>query len=94
MGKEEDKDRDKGSLKVNGVLDIAIVPTMIELDSAFVGVTDVQEKQIGVNLAKAGLLLIDSTAVALRGTVGDSRPEGESSTSLQGSYGPRWGPTS
>ena len=83
---DAEEKKEEESLKVKAILDVMIVPTLIELDSAFVGVTDVQEKEVGVNLAKAGLLLIDTTAVALRGTVGDSRPEGGSSSSLEGSY--------
>ena len=46
---------------------------MIEVDIAFAGVTDEENKQIGVNLAKAGLLMIDSTSAAFQGAIGKNR---------------------
>ena len=67
--------------RVRAVLDLAIVPTMIELDVTFVGVSEEEERQIGVNLVKQGLVLVDSTASALKGTFGAKDPSG-----LTGSY--------
>ena len=81
--KEQQED---AALKVKAILDVTIVPTLIELDAAFVGVTDVQEKQVGVNLAKAGLIAIDTTAMVFRGAVGESRPETGRASQFEGSY--------
>ncbi|MDX9866604.1 MAG: pilus assembly protein N-terminal domain-containing protein [Kiritimatiellia bacterium] len=55
---------------VQALVDLAIVPTMIEMEAVFVGVTDAEEKQIGVNLAKAGLLVLDSTSAGFQGDLG------------------------
>ena len=52
---------------VRALVDLTIVPTMIEMEAVFVGVTDAEEKQIGVNLAKAGLLVLDSTSAGFQG---------------------------
>ena len=82
---EKKEDKNKGN-KVKAILDITIVPTMIELDSAFAGVTEEQEKQIGVNLAKAGLLTINSTALAFKGAIGKDRPAEGSASGFEGSY--------
>ncbi len=67
--------------RVRAVLDLAIVPTMLEMDVMFVGVSDEEERQIGVNLVKSGLVLINSTATALKGTFGE-----KDSSGLSGSY--------
>lgn len=67
--------------RVRAVLDLAIVPTMLEMDVMFVGVSEEEERQIGVNLLKAGLVLVDSTATALKGTFGS-----KDSSGLTGSY--------
>ena len=64
---------------VNAVLDIMMVPSMIEMDVIFVGVTDEEEKQIGVNLAKAGLIAVDSASAAFQGNL-DSRSSGFAGT--------------
>jgi Flp pilus assembly secretin CpaC len=78
--KKGDKEVDSKLAKVNAVLNIGIVPTMIELDTVFVGVSDEQNRQIGVNLAKAGLLVVDTTATAFAGTVGKDRRSGYTGT--------------
>ncbi len=62
--------------KVAAFVDLKIVPVMLELDAVFVGVTDKEEKEIGVNLAKAGLVVIDTTAAAFAGTIGADRSSG------------------
>ena len=54
---------------------------MLEMDVTFVGVTDEEERSIGVNLLKAGLLIVDSTATAFKGQFGASDASG-----LSGSY--------
>jgi Flp pilus assembly secretin CpaC len=56
--------------RVKAILDIEVVPTMLEMDVVFVGVTDSEEKQIGVNLAKAGLIVLDSTSAGFQGDLG------------------------
>jgi len=71
----DDEGKDNQGM-VRALLNIEIVPTMIELDAIFVGVTEEENKQIGVNLAKAGLAVIDTTAVAFSGIVGEDRDSG------------------
>lgn len=61
--------------RVKALLDLEVIPTMLEMDAVFVGVTDVEDKQIGVNLAKAGLLLIDSTSAGFQGNL-DNKSSG------------------
>lgn len=67
-------DADKG--KVQAVVNLRIEPVMIEVDVVYVGVTDSQNEQIGVNLAKQGLLVVDTTAAAFAGTVGGGNRSG------------------
>jgi Flp pilus assembly secretin CpaC len=76
--KEGDKSDDP---RVRAVLDLNVVPTMIELDVTFVGVSNEDERRIGVNLLKAGLLIVDATSVAFQGKLGASDSSG-----LTGSY--------
>ncbi len=61
--------------RVKALLDLEVVPTMLEMDAVFVGVTDVEEKQIGVNLAKAGLIVIDSVSAGFQGNL-DNKSSG------------------
>ena len=61
--------------RVKAILDLEVVPTMLEMDVMFVGVTDSEEKQIGVNLAKAGLLVLDSTSAGFQGNL-DNKSSG------------------
>ena len=61
--------------RVKALLDLEVVPTMLEMDVMFVGVTDSEEKQIGVNLAKAGLLVLDSTSAGFQGNL-DNKSSG------------------
>jgi Flp pilus assembly secretin CpaC len=56
--------------RVKAILNLEVVPTMLEMDAVFVGVTDVEERQIGVNLAKAGLIVLDSTSAGFQGDLG------------------------
>jgi len=65
---------------VQALIDLTIVPTMIEMEAVFVGVTDVEERQIGVNLAKAGLLVLDSASAGFQGDLGNR------SSGLGGTY--------
>ena len=44
------------------IINVEVVPTMLELDVAFVGVTDVESDQIGGNIAKAGLMFVQAAA--------------------------------
>ncbi|MEI6562771.1 MAG: pilus assembly protein N-terminal domain-containing protein [bacterium] len=75
-------DASKGEdTRVRAILDLTVVPTMLEMDVTFVGVTDEEERSIGVNLLKAGLLLVDSTATAFKGQFGANDSSG-----LSGSY--------
>ncbi len=53
--------------RVKALLNLEIVPTMLEMDVVFVGVTDAEEKQIGVNLAKAGLITLNSVSAGFQG---------------------------
>ena len=71
---EKDKKGPEGTdVKLLANVNVTVIPTMIELDTVFAGVTDQEASQIGVNLAKAGLIAIDSTAAAFKGTVGKDR---------------------
>jgi len=65
---------------VQALIDLSIIPTMIEMEAVFVGVTDLEERQIGVNLAKAGLLVLDSTSAGFQGDLGNR------SSGLGGAY--------
>ena len=64
---------EEASVKLLANVNVSVIPTMIELDTVFAGVTDQEATQIGVNLAKAGLIAIDSTAAAFKGTIGKDR---------------------
>ncbi len=59
--------------RVRTVLNVELIPTMLEVEVAFIGVSDQEYKQIGVNLAKAGLLAIDATSAAFQGAIGRGR---------------------
>jgi Flp pilus assembly secretin CpaC len=61
--------------RVKALLDLEVIPTMLEMDVVFVGVTDVEDKQIGVNLAKAGLIVLDSTSAGFQGNL-DNKSSG------------------
>ena len=65
--------------RVKAILDLEVVPTMIEMDVTFVGVTDKEEQQIGVNLAKAGLLVLNSTSAGFQGKL-DNNSSGMAGT--------------
>ena len=67
--------------RVRAVLDLAVVPTMLEMDVMFVGVSDEEEQQIGVNLLKAGLVILNSSSAAFQGKFGAADSSG-----LTGSY--------
>jgi Flp pilus assembly secretin CpaC len=77
---------DKDKTKIRAVVDIGLVPTMLELDVVFVGVTDEEASQIGVNLAKAGLLVVDTTAAVYKGTVGKLTGTGDTHGGFAGTY--------
>jgi hypothetical protein len=66
--------------RVKALLDIEVIPIMLEMDAMFVGVTDSEEKQIGVNLAKAGLIVLNSASAGFQGDLG------EKSSGWAGSY--------
>jgi hypothetical protein len=73
---------DKGEdQRVRAIVDLSIAPVMLEMDATFVGVTDSEERRIGANLIKQGLVLVNATAVAFRGKFGESDSSG-----LGGSY--------
>lgn len=61
--------------RVKAILDLEVVPTMLEMDVMFVGVTDKEEKQIGVNLAKAGLIVLNSASAGFQGNL-DNKSSG------------------
>jgi type II secretory pathway component GspD/PulD (secretin) len=67
--------------RVRAVIDLTVVPTMLELDVMFVGVSESEEKIIGVNLVKAGLVVLDSTSTAFQGKFG-----AKDSSGLTGTY--------
>lgn len=67
--------------RVKALLNLEVLPTMLEMDVVFVGVTDSEEKQIGVNLAKAGLISLNSLSAGFQGNL-DNKSSGWS-----GSYG-------
>lgn len=64
------KEQEKGSVKVPAVLNVSVEPVMIEVDVVYVGFNDIQSKQIGVNLAKQGLIAVDTTAAGFAGVLG------------------------
>lgn len=66
----------EGDARVRALLQTELIPTMLEVEVAFVGVSDVEYQQIGVNLARAGLLAIDTTSAAFQGTIGKNRASG------------------
>ncbi len=85
-GKAEDNKKEVSAAatseaRVKAILSLEVVPTMLEMDVMFVGVTEKEEQQIGVNLAKAGLIAIDSTSAAFQGNLG-----GKNSSGMVGSY--------
>jgi Flp pilus assembly secretin CpaC len=67
--------------RVRAILDLTVVPTMLEMDVMFVGVSESEEKTIGANLVKAGLVVLDSTSSAFQGKFGE-----KDSSGLTGSY--------
>ncbi len=66
--------------RIKAVVNLNIIPTMLEVDVVFVSVTDVEEKQIGVNLAKAGLITINSLSAGFQGNLGSG------SSGMAGTY--------
>ncbi|MFH0907371.1 MAG: pilus assembly protein N-terminal domain-containing protein [bacterium] len=66
--------------KIHGIINVTAIPSLIELDVAFLNVTAVEEKQVGLNLVKNGLLLIDSTSAAFQGNLD------EGSSGIGGTY--------
>ena len=79
---EEKKDANAAAasdMRVKAILNLEVVPTMLEMDVLFVGVTDKEEQQIGVNLAKAGLIVLDSTSAGFQGNL-DNKSSGWSGT--------------
>lgn len=64
------KDQEKGAVKVPAVLNVVVEPVMIEVDIVYVGFNDIQSQQIGVNLAKEGLIAVDTTAAGFSGILG------------------------
>jgi len=79
-GERRSKDR---TGPVSAVVNLTIVPTILELDVCFIAVTDEEESRIGTDLARAGLITIDTTAVALRGEIRGHR---RTDARLEGSY--------
>lgn len=72
----EAKERDRLMGKVPVVVDVSVEPVMLELDVVYVGLSDIQNQQLGVNLAKQGLMVVDSTAAGFAGTIGSGRSSG------------------
>lgn len=66
-------------VRVKAILNLEVVPTMLEMDVMFVGVTDKEEQQIGVNLAKAGLIVVNSLSAGFQGNL-DNNSSGWSGT--------------
>ncbi len=66
----EDKKVDGVDARIKALINLNIIPTMLEVDVVFVSVTDVEEKQIGVNLAKAGLITLNSVSAGFQGDLG------------------------
>jgi Flp pilus assembly secretin CpaC len=67
--------------RIPAILKVNVIPSLLELDVAFANVTDQEEKQVGINLVKNGLLVVDTTAAAFRGTIGKDATSG-----FEGSY--------
>lgn len=57
--------------KIHGIINVNVIPSLLELDVAFLNVTEKEEKQVGMNLVKNGLLLIDSTSAAFQGSLNE-----------------------
>jgi len=70
---------------IKAIINVAVAPVMLELDVVFVGVTDEEARQTGVNLAKAGLLVVDATGAVFDGVLG-RKGAGESHGSFGGAY--------
>jgi Flp pilus assembly secretin CpaC len=66
----------KDETRIQGIVNVQVIPSLIELDVAFLNVTTAEEKQTGINLVKNGLLLVDSTSAAFQGTLGDDAESG------------------
>jgi type II secretory pathway component GspD/PulD (secretin) len=65
----EASQRAAGDVKVNAVLNLRIEPVMVEVDVVYVGITDSQNEQLGVNLAKQGLLAINAATAGFYGNI-------------------------
>jgi hypothetical protein len=72
--KEEGAAKDES--RIHGIINVTVIPSLLELDVAFLNVTDVEEKQTGINLVKNGLILVDTTSAAFQGTLGDDAESG------------------
>lgn len=66
--------------RIKALVNLSIIPTMLEVDVVFVSVTDLEEKQIGVNLAKAGLITLNSVSAGFQGDLGSG------SSGMAGTY--------
>ncbi len=80
-----DDEKARDTSKIRAIVQANVVPVMLELDVVFVGVTDEEARQTGVNLAKAGLLVVDGTRAVFEGVIG-RRGAGETHGQFGGSY--------
>lgn len=60
-------DRGDGREAGRVVLAVSVAPAMLEIDVCFIALTQAEERILGVNLAKNGLLAVDATQTALTG---------------------------
>jgi len=68
MDRPENRDN-QGTGRVRAVLDVEVIPTMLDVEIAFVGVSDTEQDVWGVNLFEAGLLTISTTSLAFQGEI-------------------------
>ncbi len=62
--------------RLQAVLNLQVEPVMIEVDVVYVGLSETQNEQIGVNLANQGLIAVDTASAAFAGTIGRGRSSG------------------
>lgn len=63
----ENEDEVEG--KVRAVIDAEVLPSMLDVEVAFVGLSDTEQEQFGVNLFKAGMLTLNTASLAFQGEI-------------------------
>ncbi|MFA5203834.1 MAG: pilus assembly protein N-terminal domain-containing protein [Lentisphaeria bacterium] len=65
----ESAKREAGETRVGAVINLRVEPVMVEVDVQYVGITDTQNEQLGVNLAKNGLLAVNTVTAGFYGGI-------------------------